>query len=107
MDGFPMDMEQAVSFQRLIGIPTTVLFMDVSDEVMKHRLKKRANFDDTDESINKRVNTFKERTKPLIDRWNAVRIDANKPAPEVFAQIEAALDREKALNLCDTVPEMA
>ena len=103
MDGFPLDMEQAICFQRLIGIPTTVIYLIVSDEVMQHRLKKRGNFDDTDDSINRRVKTFNAKTKSLVEKWNAVRIDADKTAPEVFAQIEAALDKEKALNLCEMV----
>jgi len=103
MDGFPLDMEQALCFQRFIGIPTTILYLALDDEVMKDRLKKRGNFDDTEESVKRRVDTFNDKTKKLIGMWNAVKIDANKPAVEVFAQIEAALDKEKALNLCETV----
>ena len=103
MDGFPLDMEQALCFQRFIGIPTTIIYLVLSDDAMIGRLKKRGNFDDTEESIRRRVDTFNDKTKRLIGMWNAVKIDANKPAPEVFADIEAALDKEKALNLCETV----
>ena len=103
MDGFPLDMEQALCFQRFIGIPTTIIYLVLSDDAMIGRLKKRGNFDDTEESIRRRVDTFNDKTKRLIGMWNAVKIDASKPSAEVFAEIEAALDKEKALNLCETV----
>ena len=92
-----------MSFQRFIGFPTTVIYLSVSEAVMKDRLKKRGNFDDTEESINKRVATFLEKTKPLIEKWNHVTVNAEGNAADVFAEIEAALDKEHALNLCEVV----
>ena len=44
-----------------------------------------------------------EKTKPLIDKWNAVKIDAEKPANEVFDQLMEALEKDHALKLCETV----
>ena len=58
MDGFPLDQDQAISFTRLIGTPDTVIYLNVSAELMKDRLKKRGNFDDNEASIDKRINTF-------------------------------------------------
>ena len=103
MDGFPLDQDQAISFTRLIGTPDTVIHMNVSADLMKDRLKKRGNFDDNEASIDKRINTFLEKTKPLIDKWNAVKIDAEKPANEVFDQLMQALEKDHALKLCETV----
>ena len=103
MDGFPLDQDQAISFTRLIGTPDTVIYMNVSADLMKDRLKKRGNFDDNESSIDKRINTFLEKTKPLIDKWNAVKIDAEKPANEVFDQLMEALEKDHALKLCETV----
>ncbi len=103
MDGFPLDMTQAAEFQKLIGRPSTIIFLNVSDEVLQDRLKKRGNFGDTEDSLIKRIQTFKDKTKPLIEKYGCVKIDASKPAPEVFAQIEVELDKENALTLCETV----
>jgi len=103
MDGFPMDQAQAISFTRLIGVPDTVINLYVNADVMKSRLQGRGNFDDSDDSIDKRIKNYNEKTKPLIEKWNAVKIDADKPAPEVFEELMAALEKEHALKLCETV----
>ena len=70
---------------------------------MKDRLKKRGNFDDNEASIDKRINSFLEKTKPLIDKWNAVKIDAEKSSSEVFDQLMGALEKDHALKLFETV----
>ena len=103
MDGFPMDHEQALSFTRLIGTPDTVIHLYVNADVMKSRLQARGNFDDSDDSIEKRIKNYNEKTKPLIEKWNAIKIDAEKPTPEVFANLMTALEKENALKLCETV----
>ena len=51
MDGYPMNSTQAATFVQMIGPPTTVLFLDVPAAVMNDRLRKRKNFDDSQESI--------------------------------------------------------
>jgi len=103
MDGFPLDMQQAASFQRLIGFPDTVLHLHVNADVMKERLKKRGNFDDNDESIDRRIKTYLEKTKPLIEKFNAGKVDADKPANAVFEEIMEVLKNEHALKLFETV----
>ena len=103
MDGFPMDQAQAVSFCRLIGTPDAVINLYVNADVMKRRLQGRGNFDDGDESIDKRIKNYNEKTKPLIEKWNAVKIDADKAAPEVFNEVMATLEKEHALKLFETV----
>merc|ERR1711963_257851 len=103
MDGFPMDQAQAISFTRLIGTPDAVINLYVNADVMKRRLQGRGNFDDGDESIDKRIKNYNEKTKPLIEKWNAVKIDADKEAPEVFNEVMATLEKEHALKLFETV----
>ena len=103
MDGFPLDQQQAIAFTRLIGTPDAVIYLNVNETIMKDRLKKRGNFDDTESSIDKRVNMFMDKTKPLIEKWHAIKIDAEKPTDELFADIMAVLEKEHALKLCETV----
>ena len=103
MDGFPADMQQATSFQRLIGFPDTVIHLNVNTDIMKDRLKKRGNFDDTEESIDRRVKSYLEKTKPLIEKFNAGKIDADKPVNEVFEQTMEVLKNDHALKLFETV----
>merc|ERR1712080_242672 len=103
MDGFPLDQEQAISFTRLIGTPDAVIYLHVNENTMKDRLKKRGNFDDTESSIDKRVQLFLDKTTPLIKTWHAIKIDAEKPTNELFADIMAVLEKEHALKFCETV----
>ena len=103
MDGFPLDMQQAAAFQRLIGFPDCIIHLNVNADVMKERLKKRGNFDDSDESIDNRIKTYLEKTKPLIEKFNVVKIDADKPANAVFEETMEVLKKDHALKLCETV----
>jgi len=103
MDGFPMDQAQAISFTRLIGTPDAVINLYVNADVMKSRLQGRGNFDDSEESVDKRIKTYNEKTKPLIEKWHAVKVDAEKAAPEVFEEIMGILEKEHALKLFETV----
>ena len=52
MDGYPKDSTQAAAFVQMIGPPTTDIYLDVPTIVLNDRLKKRGNFDDSQESIN-------------------------------------------------------
>ncbi len=58
VDGFPMDANQAAAFEADICSPVAILFFEANDEVLKERLTKRANFDDTADSITKRIENF-------------------------------------------------
>ena len=55
------------------------------------RLLSRGNFDDKDDSINKRLNTWNEKTKPLAEKFNAFLISADRPANDVIVDVEKAL----------------
>ena len=98
MDGYPKDSSQAASFVQLIGPPTTVIHLGVPAVVMNARLKERNNFDDTQESIYKRINEFNTCTMPLVRKWNAISIEANREKTEVFKDIKTALKAEKAFE---------
>ena len=68
IDGYPLDESQAESFVEYIGEPTVILSLGLINEiVLTERLKGRSNFDDSKDSIIKRIATFKERTNPVIN----------------------------------------
>jgi len=88
IDGFPINAVQAEAFESDIGKPTMVLAFEANDEVLKGRLKSRANFDDTEDSIMKRLGTYIELTKPVIAKYGATIINAERTADEIFAEVE-------------------
>jgi len=88
IDGFPINAVQAEAFESDIGKPTMVLAFEANDEVLKGRLKSRANFDDTEDSILKRLGNYNELTKPVIAKYGATIINAERTADEIFAEVE-------------------
>lgn len=92
VDGYPSDEGQAASFVADIGKPTVAICLEISDEVMEARLISRGNFDDQLDSIKKRVAQWSEKTKPVAATYNAFVINAERPALEIFADIEKALN---------------
>ena len=96
MDGYPMNSTQAATFVQMIGPPTTVLFLDVPAAVMNDRLKKRKNFDDSQESIYRRIEKFTSVTMPLARKWNGITIDGTREVPEVLREIKEVLKSRNA-----------
>ena len=60
MDGYPSDSAQAAIFLQLIGMPTSIIYLDIPESVMSQRLKDRYNFDDEVHSIMNRIEKFKK-----------------------------------------------
>lgn len=60
--------------------------------------------DDNEESVKKRINTFLNETKPIIDYYDSLnlvkRIDASKKKDDVFHEIKTVFD-EVLANLED------
>lgn len=88
IDGFPIDLEQAEAFARDIAAPNAVIFLEANDSVLKERLKQRNNFDDTEESINKRIENFNSKTRPILAKFNAKIVNAERSAVDIFADLE-------------------
>lgn len=63
---------------------------DVSGEDLIHRK------DDNDETVRNRLEVFKDTIAPILEYYEEkgtlVRIDASRPAEEVFAQVESAVN---------------
>ena len=67
IDGFPANMVQAEIFISKIQAPHKIIYLDVPEALMGPRLKDGVNFNDSDETIKKRIFTYIEHTKPTVD----------------------------------------
>jgi adenylate kinase len=104
LDGFPRTMAQAEALDamlREIGRELTIVFeLQLPDEVCVERLLLRARIegrvDDTPEVVRRRLELYHRETEPLIEHYRAtgklVGIHADRSIPEVFAEIQEALD---------------
>ena len=104
LDGFPRTMAQAEALDamlREIGRELTIVFeLQLPEEVCMERLLRRARLegrvDDTPEVVRRRLELYHRETEPLIEHYRAtgklVGIHADRPIPEVFAEIQEALD---------------
>jgi adenylate kinase len=104
LDGFPRTMAQTEALDamlREIGRELTIVFeLQLPEEVCMERLLRRARLegrvDDTPEVVRHRLDLYHRETEPLIEHYRAtgklVGIHADRPIPEVFAEIQEALD---------------
>jgi len=88
VDGFPIHMGQAEIFVTNIGTPTRVIAFEASEEVLTGRLTARGNFDDTADSIKKRLANYTDNTKPVIEKFKAEMINVERAADDIFADVE-------------------
>jgi adenylate kinase len=104
LDGFPRTMAQADALDamlREIGRELTIMFeLQLSDEGSVARLLRRAQLegraDDSPEAVRRRLELYHQETEPVIEHYratgNLVGIHADRSIPEVFKEIQAALD---------------
>lgn len=73
IDGYPRELEQGLRFERDVAPVECVIYFRACDETMKARLMKRAETsgrsDDNEETIVKRIRTFHDVTRPVIDHY--------------------------------------
>jgi len=93
IDAYPMNLEQAGAFEDYIYSPTKVVYLSLEQDVMVDRLLKRGNFDDKKEAIEKRCQNFQTQTRPVLEKYKdkLIKVDANRPADEVTADIMTGL----------------
>jgi adenylate kinase len=108
LDGFPRTTVQAEALDSIlsdIGRSFSVVFaLQIPDELAFERLRKRAaeegRADDTDEAIQRRLETYHRETEPLIEhfrvRGNLVPIHGERRENEVFSEIQQALQQVPA-----------
>ena len=70
IDGFPATLDQAALFEEKIGSPSKIIVIEVINDLLKRRLEDRGNFDDTADAIEKRIDTFTEKTRPVIRNYS-------------------------------------
>jgi adenylate kinase len=104
LDGFPRTMAQAEALDALLrelGRQLTIVFeLQLSDEACIERLLRRARLegraDDTPEVVKHRLERYHQETEPVIEHYRAtgklVGIHADRSIPEVFTEIQEALD---------------
>jgi adenylate kinase len=100
IDGYPRDLEQGLRFEKEIVPCQAVLAFDVSEEIMRQRLLKRGETsgrsDDNAETIVKRLHTFNEATKPVIDYYTKAgkvcKLDASGAIDHIFHEVCAKID---------------
>jgi adenylate kinase len=104
LDGFPRTMPQAEALDamlREIGRELTIVFeLQLPEAVCIERLLRRAELegrvDDTPEVVANRLENYHRETEPLVEHYRAtgklVGIHADRTIPEVFSEIQEALD---------------
>jgi len=101
IDGYPRELEQGQRFENEIISCQCVIAFDVSEEVMRQRLMKRGEtsgrVDDNAETIIKRLKTYNELTKPVIEYYHkkskAHKIDASGTVDAIFANVTSVIDK--------------
>ncbi|TWW72851.1 UMP-CMP kinase [Takifugu flavidus] len=105
IDGFPRNEDNLQGWKKAMDDNADVkfvLFFDCSNEVCINRCLERGKnsgrTDDNRESLNKRIQTYLQSTRPIIDLYEKqgkVRtIDASRSVEEVFGDVKAILDKE-------------
>ena len=108
-DGYPRNLNQFKGFESLVkkyGWSVAGIFVNLSDESAKKRLETRFQIvdgqkitreDDKPEIVQKRLDTFKQETLPLKEKFGQIykllEIDGEPPMDTVTSEISEAVDR--------------
>jgi adenylate kinase len=98
IDGYPREVAQGKEFEKEIASCTKILYFDVSDATMTERLlargKASGRVDDNEATIKKRLDTFHQHSKPVIEAYpdKCVCIPAERPPADIFADACKQLD---------------
>ncbi|KAI6180057.1 Adenylate kinase isoenzyme 1 [Aphelenchoides besseyi] len=101
IDGYPREVKQGDQFELEIQSSKLVIFFDVSEETLVSRCMKRGltsgRVDDNVETIKKRLQTFQQATKPVIEHYEKknklVRIKGEGSVDKIFAEVTKHLDK--------------
>lgn len=100
VDGFPRDLMNLECWNKEMDSVADVLFLlflDCPNEVVVERLLERGKTsgrtDDNAESIQKRLVTYDNQTRPIIEHFRSLdkvrQVDSNRSEAEVFADVAA------------------
>jgi len=98
VDGFPRDIDNLTCWEANMSTFADVqflLFLDCPENVMTSRLLERGKTsgrsDDNEESIKKRLKTYEDSTRPIIERFKAAgkvrTVNSNRHIDEVFKDV--------------------
>lgn len=104
LDGFPRTRSQAEYLFERWNLDQ-VIYLDVSDDVVKERVKHRARVgerqgftkrvDDNPEALKVRLREYYEKTAPLLDLYEAkallIRVNGEQAIPDVYGEIRHKL----------------
>jgi adenylate kinase len=108
LDGFPRNLAQAEALDAMleeIERPlSAVVLLELTDDIARERLAKRAAIegraDDQPAAIERRLRDYHEQTEPVVDHYLAtgklVKMHAERPIDEVWAEIEDTLEQVQA-----------
>lgn len=102
IDGYPREVAQGQEFEKEIAPCTQILYFEVSDATMTERLlnrgKSSGRVDDNEETIKKRLNTFHQHSKPVIDSYKAkcAIIPAERSPDDIYSDVCSILDKISA-----------
>lgn len=104
IDGFPRTMKQTLILDRILGKLGVGLnhciYLDVSEDIAKKRIMRRAEKenrpeDKKEKTIEKRFKDFKEKTAPIVDKYEKsrrlVKIDGSKKIRDVYKEVAKVL----------------
>jgi len=105
IDGFPRNQDNLQGWKKDMDGKADVkfvLFFDCSNEVCIDRCLERGKSsgrtDDNRESLEKRIQTYLQSTRPIIDLYEQQKkvrtIDASKDVDEVFEDVKSVFDKE-------------
>ncbi|XP_002750841.1 UMP-CMP kinase isoform X1 [Callithrix jacchus] len=105
IDGFPRNQDNLQGWNRTMdgkADVSFVLFFDCNNEICIERCLERGKSsgrsDDNRESLEKRIQTYLQSTKPIIDLYEEMgkvkKIDASKSVDEVFDEVVKIFDKE-------------
>lgn len=99
LDGFPRTVSQAHALDELLAIVRqphpTVIYFEVDIELLVERMLTRGRLDDTEETIRRRLDVYREDTIPLVDFYrkrNCLKaINGGLPVSEVAQTLQESL----------------
>lgn len=98
IDGFPRERDQGILFEKKVKSVDLVLFFDATEETLVRRLLGRARtsgrVDDNEDSIKKRLNTFKRYNDQILTHYESKlkRINAERDTDQIFAEVQLYLN---------------
>jgi adenylate kinase len=100
LDGFPRNVSQAIFLDKLLGeidrACDCAINLEVSDAVLIDRLLKRGRKDDKENTIRRRLEVYREQTKPVIDYYekqsNLRSVKGDRPLQEITESLKEIVD---------------